>query len=123
MRKDLKIRKGKQISQGAHASCGVLLEAFNKYKKDGDNFWTFIFQDGSNWDEWLSKTFTKITVSVNSEDELLEIYNKAVDAGMPCSLVTDAGFTEIPAGTKTCAAIGPYWSDDIDKITGDLKLL
>jgi PTH2 family peptidyl-tRNA hydrolase len=36
----------------------------------------------------------------------------------------DAGLTEFNGvPTKTCIAIGPNWSDEIDEITGHLKLL
>ena len=72
----------------------------------------------------MESSFTKITVSVDSEDELIDIYNKAKDAGLTVHLITDSGLTEfhgIP--TKTCLAIGPNFSEKIDPITGHLKLL
>lgn len=43
---------------------------------------------------WLNNAFAKIVVSVNSEEELLNVYNKAKDAGIACSLIQDAGRTE-----------------------------
>ena len=38
-------------------------------------------------------------------------------------LVSDAGHTEIPCGTKTVLGIGPAPSNIIDQITGHLPLL
>jgi PTH2 family peptidyl-tRNA hydrolase len=55
---------------------------------------------------------------------LVELYTKAKQAGLICSLIVDAGLTEFGGvPTKTCCAIGPAWAEDVDKITGELKLL
>ena len=73
---------------------------------------------------WIDGKFTKICVSVDSESELFEIVNKAQSAGLTCALITDAGLTEFGGvPTRTCCAIGPNWAEDVDKITGHLKLL
>ena len=77
-----------------------------------------------NVKEWLSGPFTKIAVSVNSEEELFDIMNKAKEAGLITALITDAGRTEfngIP--TNTCIAIGPATHEELLPITGSLKLL
>ena len=60
---------------------------------------------------------------VNSEQELIEIYNKARSEGLPCSIIRDAGHTQLEPGTLTAVAIGPERDEKIDKITGHLKLL
>lgn len=63
-------------------------------------------------------------MSVDSEAELDEIFQKAVDANLYVGMIVDAGLTEFNGvPTKTCLAIGPEWSEDIDKITSHLKLL
>lgn len=129
MRKDLNMRKGKMIAQGAHASLSALLSLFEKIKyskEDGSihYLYTIRFNEGSVLSDWLSGTFTKICVSVNSEEELLEIYNKAKECDIPCALITDCGLTEFNGvPTNTCVGIGPFISEEIDKITGDLPLL
>jgi PTH2 family peptidyl-tRNA hydrolase len=37
--------------------------------------------------------------------------------------IRDAGRTQIPAGSLTIVAIGPALKEDLETITGDLKLL
>lgn len=74
--------------------------------------------------EWLNNSFTKICVSVDSEQELLEIAEKAKQMNVECHVVIDNGTTEfngIP--TKTCLALGPDKAEILDQISGHLKLL
>lgn len=130
MRKDLNMRKGKMIAQGAHASMKVLLNLmhYEIVPMDFDittfNRRTLITLDNNSLEDWLRGRFTKVCLSVDSEAELDEIYDKAKEAGLRCTMIVDAGLTEFNGNpTKTCCAIGPEWSEDIDKITGHLKLL
>lgn len=113
MRTDLNMRKGKMIVQGSHASMGFILE----HLKNNTNL-------SEEEKQWVESDHKKICLQVASEDELLEIYDKAKANKLTVHLVTDLGLTEfngIP--TKTCLAIGPNDSDLIDNITGNLKLL
>lgn len=113
LRKDLNMRKGKMVAQGAHASMAVLLEEQLK-----------LHHPTPAMAQWLSDKFTKICCSVNSEQELIDIYNKAKDANIPCSLIKDAGLTEFGGvPTYTSCAIGPDYAENIDLITGGLPLL
>ena len=130
MRKDLGMRKGKMIAQGAHASLGALLELFDKqmiYHRDSsdpDFCYQCNFAEDSILDWWLNGRFTKICVYVNSEEELIDIYNKVLEKDWPCKLVTDSGLTEFNnVPTKTCLCVGPWISEELDEITGDLPLL
>ena len=108
MRKDLGMRKGKMIAQGAHASMAA-------YLKDPQSL------DVLNW---LAGSFAKIAVSVDSEEELLEVYKNAKEAGIITSLITDSGVTEFGGvPTNTCIAVGPAHKNKLEKITGHLKLL
>jgi PTH2 family peptidyl-tRNA hydrolase len=134
MRKDLGMRRGKQIAQGAHASLAVILNAGEVYTKQ-----TFKNQDYTNpikvdafmidhldpaVKEWIEGLFTKVCVSVDSEEELLRVYAVAEASGIPCALITDAGLTEFNGvPTKTCCAIGPAPEEILKPITGHLKLL
>ena len=124
MRKDLEMRKGKMIAQGSHASLGSLLKFFDKIENKGSITYKVQFGKDSYLDQWLNGTFAKICLYVNSEEELLTIKKLCDEARIPNALIVDAGLTEfhgIP--TKTCIGIGPWDSDQIDKITGSLKLL
>jgi len=118
IRKDLNMRKGKMVAQGAHASMAVL----TKYLTKNDRGW-WAFYPTTEMEEWLAMSFTKICVSVNSEQELLEIYNNALKVGLPCSVIRDNGKTEFKEPTYTAVAIGPADSSMIDAITGSLTLL
>jgi len=120
MRKDLGMRKGKMIAQGAHASLKVLIDA-----GDPDPRGTvFTIPLDEALAAWLGGRFTKVCVSVDSEAALDAIVERARAAGLPCALVVDAGHTEFHGvPTKTCCAVGPAWSDAIDAITGELPLL
>lgn len=133
MRKDLQMTKGKMIAQGAHASMGVLLRMMNNGESirrvppeivDGEYSLTLNVEVGSIMDDWLMGVFKKIAVYVNSEEELMEIYNSAKEKKLPVALIEDTGLTMFKGvKTKTCLAIGPAIEEDIDEITGHLRLL
>ena len=114
MRRDLGMRRGKDIAQGAHASMIRLTLR--------------IRQPGSSFTEaerrWLDGAFTKVCVRVDSEDELIAVVQKAQDAGVLVQLCVDAGRTEFHGvPTPICCAVGPDFPERIDPITGHLKLL
>jgi peptidyl-tRNA hydrolase, PTH2 family len=119
MRKDLNMRKGKMIAQGAHASLKVLLD---RRTQATDSDLTLSVTPAMA--AWLGGTFTKVCVSVTSEAELDAIFARARDAGLSCAMIVDAGRTEFGGvPTRTCCAIGPDWSEDVDAVTGQLPLL
>lgn len=101
------MRRGKEIAQGAHASMKATLENLDDLRVK----------------EWLSGPFAKICVTVDSEEQLDEIYNRAISAGLIAAMIVDSGRTEF-AGipTKTCIAIGPDSDENLRPITGELKL-
>jgi PTH2 family peptidyl-tRNA hydrolase len=73
---------------------------------------------------WLAGSFAKICCRVNSEEELISIYDTAIAAGLEVHLITDSGKTEFHGQpTRTCLAIGPDESSKIDAVTGHLELL
>jgi len=106
IRQDLKLPKGKAISQGAHAS----VDAVHKAKK-------------SDIEEWRSDGMPKIVLKVENEEALYKYVQQAKDAGLTTSIITDAGRTVVEPGTVTAAAIGPGPEDKIDSIVGKLKLV
>lgn len=131
VRKDLKVRKGKMVAQGSHASLGAFLKCFKKDEvctsdnKDYNIHYSLNVSNGSYLDYWLNGIFTKICLSVESEEELLSLYEriKTERPDIPCVLITDCGLTEFDGvPTNTCIGIGPFWSEDIDVYTKELKL-
>ena len=120
IRKDLNMRTGKMIAQGSHASMKVFFDRI-EYCDHGEMNITNVTKEA---EDWINGTFTKICVSVNSEEELIAIWAKAKAAGLWSSIIQDAGLTEFGGvPTYTAVAIGPADADEINKITGELKLL
>jgi peptidyl-tRNA hydrolase, PTH2 family len=120
MRKDLKNKKGekihtgKVIAQAVHSGLGFVWDNV-KGKK-------ICFEMSDEQYEWYNSGQTKITLKVDGEKALMEIFQKAKAAGVFVELITDAGRTEFDGPTKTCLALGPDTADKIDKITGGLSL-
>ncbi len=109
VRSDLKIGKGKLSAHVAHAS----LEGYKIAKA----------KDASVVSEWEGEGQKKVVVKVKDEAEMLELYEKAKRARVPCALISDAGLTQIAPGTITALAVGPWNEEEVDRLTGHLKLL
>lgn len=118
IRKDLKMRKGKIVAQANHA--------FKKVFFDRGTITRGVMHiplEGA-MEEWINGIFTTICVSVDSETELLEIYDEAKIEGLPCSLIQDCGLTEFNGvHTYTAVAVGPAKNEDVDVVTKGLPLL
>lgn len=129
IRKDLNMRKGKIAAQASHASMAFLTRGLRVYRQDLTDYPALHNDDYTEErlqviEEWLKNSYTKICVSVNSEEELLAVYNKAKEVGLISHLVQDCGKTEFNGvPTYTCCAIGPDYKDKIDPITNHLQLL
>lgn len=132
IRKDLNMRKGKIASQAAHASLGAIMKCMKKYISTPDMFSRtpdrihreMHYPPDSSMAAWLDGTFTKICVYVNSEQELLDIRDKAVGEKILHCLIQDSGATEFHGvPTYTALALGPDWHFNLDHITGQLPLL
>lgn len=120
MRKDLKMRRGKEIAQGSHASMAFLTRRLRNPLKWFRLFWLVLKRIEI---EWLENSFAKVVLQVNSEEELREIERKAKEANLECHLIVDSGKTEFGGvPTPTCLAIGPDKAEKIDEITKNLKL-
>jgi PTH2 family peptidyl-tRNA hydrolase len=118
LRKDLNMRKGKMVAQGAHASMRAILMLGHR---EGDRF---VIPLDQRFEPWLLGRFKKICVAVNSEAELLALYQKSQAAGLITALIQDAGLTEFGGvPTYTALAVGPDTEERVDSITGTLPLL
>jgi len=120
IRKDLKMRRGKEIAQGSHAAMAFLTEPLrqqlNALSKVNASF---ILRPQEK--AWLLAGNAKVCLRVNSEAELLEYHHQAQHAGLVSYLITDSGRTEFNGvPTHTACAIGPDENERIDRITGNL---
>ena len=115
-RSDLGMGRGKQAAQVAHAAVAAVLATARS----------------RDFRAWLEEGQPKVVLRAGSEEELLGVAAKAVEAGLHTELgpagVADqlgvqAGRTQLDPGTLTCCAIGPADSDKIDAVTGTLSLL
>jgi peptidyl-tRNA hydrolase, PTH2 family len=121
IRRDLRMRRGKEIAQGAHAATAWLTDRVLQNMMPNGTVAHLVLSSAQR--AWLQSSFRKVTVKVNSEEELIAVYQEALDAGLEVHLVTDRGLTEfggIP--TRTCLAVGPDYDDLIDPVTGGLEL-
>lgn len=106
VRTDLKMSKGKTAAQASHAAVDVLDKV-----------------DGKIISFWKKNGQKKVVLKVGSEDALIELKEKCSKFKIPCSLIKDAGRTEIEQGTITALAIGPDTEERVNKVTGSLPLL
>jgi len=118
IRRDLKMRRGKEVAQGSHASMMFLSLMVQQRLLDGERT-----QLSQAQQAWITGRFTKVCVQVPDEAALLAVAEEARKAGLECHVVTDAGLTEFGGvPTNTCLAIGPDEADKIDMVTGKLSL-
>jgi PTH2 family peptidyl-tRNA hydrolase len=115
LRKDLGMRRGKMVAQGAHASQLAIMNALEDGRPQHWRDW---------YSFWMRGAFTKICVSVDTEGHLLDLVSAAETLSVPMGLVRDSGLTEfhgIPTYTAMC--VGPAPSELLDGLTGKLPLL
>ncbi|MFT4244829.1 MAG: peptidyl-tRNA hydrolase Pth2 [Candidatus Woesearchaeota archaeon] len=106
MRTDLGMGKGKMIAQGAHACVEAVFESNKKLLLN-----------------WKRGGMKKITLKVNSQEELEELIEKAQEEDLVAVTIRDAGKTQVESGTMTCGVIGPAPEEKINKICGHLQLM
>jgi len=111
IRKDLKMRRGKEISQGSHASLAWLSHRLRESNNNPK------FSEAEQ--EWLTSAFAKVTLQVESEEDLRQVFQQAKEAGLEAHLIIDSGRTEFDGvPTATAVGIGPDEVSKIDKVTG-----
>lgn len=126
VRKDLNMRKGKIAAQCAHAVMAVFFDKLDKFDliRAGALHYSYSLRKTPYFEEFIEGSFKKIVVYVNSEEELKNIHQKALDAEIHTSLILDSGLTEFGGvHTYTVCAVGPWDGEEINKITGHLPLL
>ena len=109
VRGELRLTAGKAAVQVAHAA--VLLAQESERRAP------------AAYRAWSLTGQKKIALVAPTLDDLEALARRARGLGIPWVLVEDAGFTEVPPGTKTCLGLGPARSSELDPITGELPLL
>lgn len=109
LRGELRLTAGKAAVQAAHAAVMLVLQAEKR--------------DRSTLDRWLAQGQKKIALVVATLTELEAIERSARARGILTVWVEDAGFTEVPPGTRTCLGLGPAPDTELDPLTGRLDLL
>ncbi len=109
IRRDLDMGWGKVVAQASHASLMAFMAVSSKYPEIADR--------------WMEEGETKIVLKTKGEEEFEDIKKKLRSAGLPFKVVKDAGQTQVTPGTETAIGVGPYYENELDKVTGKLKLL
>jgi len=109
IRIDIDMGRGKMAAQAAHASLMSYFEAERV--------------DRAIAKEWLDIGEKKIILKASDEEVLVKLFKAFQYKKIPCALVSDAGLTQLPPGTKTALGIGPWKSAEIDQFTKGFKLL
>uniref|UniRef100_A0A8D8V3U0 peptidyl-tRNA hydrolase n=1 Tax=Cacopsylla melanoneura TaxID=428564 RepID=A0A8D8V3U0_9HEMI len=111
VRNDLGMGKGKIAAQCAHAAVGCAQKAFKG--------------DSPYLSNWMRQGQPKIVVKCDKpgEEALEELAYKAKKMGVTNVIIHDAGHTQVASGTATVLGLGPATGDQLDAISGHLKLL
>ncbi|KAI4337503.1 hypothetical protein L6164_015911 [Bauhinia variegata] len=109
VRQDLKMKSGKIASQCAHAATGMYAELMQS--------------DRSLLRHWEHCGQPKIVLICKNQQEMNKLREVAEGIGLPTFVVSDAGRTQVSAGSKTVLAIGPGPKAIVDSVTGKLPLL
>ncbi|VDK75720.1 unnamed protein product [Onchocerca ochengi] len=106
----LKMGAGKLAAQVGHATLNVYRLA--QRSEEGQNA----------LDAWRMSGEMKVVVKGHNTEMLLDLFKQSKDLGLFAYIVSDAGRTQIPAGSRTVLGIfGP--THLVDVVTGELKLL
>lgn len=103
---DLKMSRGKILSQFGHAIDGVSEQLADNPRLA---------------EAWRASGSAKIALK-GTQDQINQVYYSAKELGLMYYRVFDAGKTQVPAGSNTCIVVGPATKEDLDPVTGRLSL-
>lgn len=113
VRKDLKMGVGKIGAQVAHAAVGLcyeIMQGNSIYHQKALEY----------WNEFGAK---KVVLSVDNLETMKEVCQQCKINKIPHIMISDAGHTQIAAGSITVLGIGVDSSNKINEITGKFKLM
>ncbi|GMS80142.1 hypothetical protein PENTCL1PPCAC_2317 [Pristionchus entomophagus] len=106
----LKMGTGKLAAQVGHATLAVYKAAMAT--EEGK----------AGIEAWQRHGQVKIVVKGESTEQLMDLFKTAKDLGVQAYIIQDAGYTQIPPGSRTVLGLfGPVQA--VDAVTGHLKLL
>ena len=106
VRLDLKMGAGKIAAQVAHAAIGLYDDIMN-----GDD--EYHIEALNYWNTFGAK---KIVLKCDNYETMKQVAIQAKQSQLPFILISDAGHTQIPAGSVTVLGIGPDSSEKINKL-------
>lgn len=132
MRKDLNMSTAKFGVQVGHAVAGCIKtvrdQYIEEYIRELDSYPKFqMFPSAlrnirSDAEKWFDEGQIKVVLQAKNELELQNIVGQCIIKEVPYYEVRDFGLTELEPNTFTCVGIGPSLVQDVNKITGNLKL-
>jgi PTH2 family peptidyl-tRNA hydrolase len=121
VRSDLKMVRGKEDAQVAHASGAFVFRQLREQIAAGKTELRVFLTQAER--DWIMDSYAKVVLVAHSEEELAEIKRNAEQAGVSVHEIIDAGRTQFDGvPTRTCIAIGPDYVNRIDPVTGKLRL-
>lgn len=119
LRTDLNMSIGKSSAQASHASSKIFFDrmSLNEYS----SVCSFVATEEDLL--WIKGMYTKIVKKVKNENQLLKVYQQAIDLGLNASLIKDAGLTELQGENYTAVAIGPHYVDKMEVVVKKLQNL
>lgn len=135
IRKDLSMPAGKIGAMAAHAAMTFICKRLEQHgfpaNADGSLRVVGVFSK-DEW-QWMTEldpgledikqiSFGKIVLAVDNEAQLLEVYHNAVNAGLCAHKVVDSGHSHNKFGDLAAIAIGPAWPEELEPVTGKLKV-
>ncbi len=113
VRDDLKLGAGKIAAQVAHAAVGLV----EKITEKGTTYYKKALE---HWNEYGAK---KIVLRAKDLEELKKVQKLCKKRKIPCTMISDAGHTQVDPGTVTVLGVGVEDSEILNKITGEYKLM
>lgn len=119
IRRDLRMRRGKEIAQGSHASMAFLVERITRVVASGEDRDVRIELSVEEL-EWVSGgRMAKVVLQAPDLETLERVRDEASARSLAVHVITDLGLTEFGGvPTVTALAIGPADADEIDRVTG-----
>jgi peptidyl-tRNA hydrolase len=133
LRKDLNMPTGKVAAMAAHAAMTFIAKGVGwRHRPDSGSYLHSMVLTSDEY-RWLTEldpgiedtkqvSMAKIVCQVENEAELMAVEQQARSAELACHRVIDSGYSHNKPGTFVGIAIGPHWPEQLEPVTGKLKL-